>query len=190
MSDAYDRYIEELSNRLAPLGRDAAVAVMLSACERMFFVLSRPDARDACDQSSLRALLDAMWEKKPVEGTQFLVPEEFEIESLSDELVLMATDSILMTREALQDRAVQPQSILKVAVEVANAVDAAQDPEGTSDAGSLDAFLREPASCAYIEAARQFEDLADIAAPGPRADAWAILRARATRQDITCGLPL
>lgn len=133
--------------------------------------------------------MDAMWEKKPVEGTQFFVPEEFEIESLSDELVLMATDSILMPKEALHGRAVQPESILKIAVELANAFDAAQDPERTSDAGSLDAFLREPASCASIEAARQFEDLADIAAPGPRADAWANLRARAIRQDITCGLP-
>lgn len=84
MSDRYVRYIEVLSNRLSPLGRDAAVAVILSACERMFFVLSRPDTRDACDQSSLRDVLEAMWEKKPVEDTQFFVPEEFEIESLSD----------------------------------------------------------------------------------------------------------
>lgn len=190
MIDLYDQYIENLTKRLASLDQDSGVAVMLSACERMFFVISRPDTRDACDPSRLRDLLDAMWDRKPMKPMQLSVPDEFELESLADELVVMATDSILMTKEALGEQTIPPERVLMIAVELANAVDAAQDPEGKSDAGSLDAFLRDPQSCASIEAARQYHDIADIAVTRFRADAWASLRARAIHQDITRGLPL
>lgn len=190
MSEMYDRYVAEIASRISLLPPDAGIAVMLAACERMFFVLSRPDARQACDRSRLRRELDSMWVASADEGGPMSVPDEFEIESVSDELVLMATDAILMTRDALVKGAALDGRILLIAVELANAVDAAQDPEGATDRGSLDAFLVDAGACASIEASRQLQDLAYMAEAEAGIHRCANLRARAALQDITCGLPL
>lgn len=190
MSEMYDRYVAEIAGRLLLLPSDAGTAVMLAACERMFFVFSRPEVRQACDRSWLRRALDAMWVASADEGGPMSVPDEFEIESLSDELVLMATDAILMMREALTERSVLDGRLLSVAVELANAVDAAQDPEGVSDRGSLDAFLVDAGSCASIEVSRQLQDLDYMAEAEAGSHRCTILRTRSALQDITCGLPL
>lgn len=190
MSEMYDRYVAEIASRLSLLSPGAGIAVMLAACERMFFVLSRPEVRQSCDRSWLRRTLDAMWVASADEGGPMSVPDEFEIESLSDELVLMATDAILMMREVLTERAVLDGRILLIAVELANAVDAAQDPEGATDRGSLHAFLVDAGSCASIEVSRQLQDLDYMTDAEAGSHLRTILRTRSALQDITCGLPL
>jgi hypothetical protein len=190
MSGMYDRYVGEIARRISLLPPDASIVVMLAACERMFFVLSRPEVRQACDRSWLRSALDSMWVTNADESGRMSVPDEFEIESVSDELVLMATDAILMTRDALMERVALDGRILLIAVELANAVDAAQDPEGATDRGSLDAFLVDAGSCASTEVSRQLQDLAYMEEAEADSRRCTILRARSALQDITCGLPL
>ena len=127
-----------------------------------------------------------MCELQPAISPELSIPEEYELESLSDDLGLMATDAILMTKGYMLDGVHSPGIILVLAVELANQIDAAQDPEGGGDAGLVDAFLGDSGACASIEVARQFEDFATIAGAESGRTARATLRARSTAQDITC----
>ena len=188
MSGAFDRYLSELESGLATLSSGSRVATMLSACERMFFVLLRPEVRGACDRAMLRKVLDSMWELQPATSPELSIPEEFALECLSDDLGLMATDAILMTKGYMLDGVHSPGIILVLAAELANQIDAAQDTGGGGDAGLVDAFLDDPGACASIEVARQFEDIATIAGAESDPTAWATLRARSAGQDITCQL--
>ena len=46
MSGAFVRYLSELESGLATLSSDSRLAVMLSACERMFFVAPAPGGQE------------------------------------------------------------------------------------------------------------------------------------------------
>ncbi|WP_125359209.1 hypothetical protein [Stenotrophomonas sp. 278] len=188
MSELYDWFRKKISDSIGGLPSPRGVAVMLAACERMFGVLAQIDLQGACDSPQLRRILDAMWDGQVLELEDATFPGDLEVDSLSVELGMMAADSIKMARDLVVQGVGTVDDILLMAVDMANAIDAAQEDPLEAGLGLIDSFLVIPDSCVSVEVKRQFSDISDQYGGDKEVIARQSLHAGSTSQDLTCGM--
>ncbi|WP_282295047.1 hypothetical protein [Stenotrophomonas sp. PS02289] len=189
MSELYDRYRQRILETIGGLPRASGVAVMLAACERMYAVLAQIDMQGACETLRLRKILDSMWDGRVLDTEFITVPEDIVVDSLSVELGMMAADSIQMARAVVVQGVGTIDEVLLIAVDMANAIDAAQEDPLEVGLGLIDSFLVIPDSCVSVEVARQFSDISDQYEGEGDVMARQRLRDRSSAQDLTCGMP-
>lgn len=189
MSELYDRYRQRIVESIGGLTSASGVAVMLAACERMYAVLAQIDMRGACDTPHHRRILDSVWDGRVLDTEFSTLPEDIEVDSLSVEVGMMAADAIQMARDVVVHGVGTIDEVLLIAVDIANAIDAAQDDPLEVGLGLIDSFLVIPDSCVSVEVARQFSDISDqYEAEEGDVMARQRLRDRSSAQDLTCGM--
>lgn len=161
---------------------------MLLSCERMLVLYPRVWSQSLTDPSGMRLALDSLWSDASAADVLEPVPEEFELNSLSDEIGLTIHDALRMARDTVVSNSRMEKNVLLLALEIADAIDNAQEEGLLIGVDAVHLFLRKEGSCSNTEMNRQILDVGNARSAGTSAVEVDALRAKAATQDISLGL--
>ncbi|WP_282295044.1 hypothetical protein [Stenotrophomonas sp. PS02289] len=188
MTSIYRKYKRDLEAALSKLGVHGSRIVMLLCCERMVGLYPSVWSISLTDPERMRQSLEDLWSNATSDDVLESVPDEFELDSVSDELALTIHDALQMARETVISSARREKDVLLLALDVADAIDNAQEEGLVLGIDAVDDFLQREGSCSNTEMNRQFLDIGVVGATDINLLDVGALKAQAAAQEIALGL--